>query len=585
MAAPEPTSGKKPARKMHITEFVNWADDEEDDGGDFPSLPTRPGEISTPPQPRKLPDHPPWKIFVGNIPYEATPEELAHLFYPELRVSDVQIIKSREGLPRGCLVEFETKDDLAKALQRDGVMLQGRSLRIELSEPRSEDRSRRGPAEYPQRGDNRRPGYGFDGPPPGNRDYGPRGDARSDSRGFGSGFSERGSGFSDRGGFSERGSGFSERGHDRGSGFSERGSGFSDRGGPYRGGGDMGRGGYGAPPSSRGSFDDDFQGRRSFRDREGPRDGFRDRPGSGQLDEPWSRGSQGPAPRSNPSPPGSDAGATKERPRLKLAPRSANADAAAATAAAASSKANPFGAAKPVDATARLQEIEEREAKRKAEERSAAAAAEAAARKAAEDEKERSSRSQGPSSAEAPPGDREHGSLPSRPSGGRGRRGVDFSRGRGGARGEGRGSEHHDRPAHHRQGQQPSEMLQRPQESAHNGQHNPSSAPAANAQPQQQQQTLLKSRPSGGASEPVLDFTSAGSSLGLDPDAGFQVAGSGRSGRSSRTRTPSTKPAASPAPPGLTQQQAAAPPGLAPETPQAKTQLTNAFDALHTEDE
>ena len=36
---------------------------------------------------------------------------------------------------------------------------------------------------------------------------------------------------------------------------------------------------------------------------------------------------------------------------------------------------------------------------------------------------------------------------------------------------------------------------------------------------------------------------------------------------------------------GLAQQQTATPPGLAPETPQAKTQLTNAFDALHTEDE
>ena len=193
-------------------------------------------------------------------------------------------------------------------------------------------------------------------------------------------------------------------------------------------------------------------------------------------------------------------------------------------------QANPFGAAKPVDATARLQEIEERAAKRKvcylnlstphflksehqvphaclhrdgnlcmpwthvlklivacftqhpqphdlklghctswsqeistghrpadiaklaactqAEERSAAAAAaEAAAKKAAEDEKERSSRSHGPS-GDAPPGDRDHGSLPSRHSGGRGRR--ESGRGRGGGRDHGRGSDSHERP-HHRQ--------------------------------------------------------------------------------------------------------------------------------------
>ena len=66
----------------------------------------------------------------------------------------------------------------------------------------------------------------------------------------------------------------------------------------------------------------------------------------------------------------------------------------------------------------------------------------------------------------------------------------------------------------------------------HESPEQPNSAPAPTT-PVQQPLQKPASVPEP-QSEPVLDFTSAGSSLGLDPDAGFQVAGGSRSHRTPR---------------------------------------------------
>ncbi len=63
----------------------------------LPPLPTAPGEgpahagglsgtaMSAPS--RALPDSPPFKVFIGNIPYDATAQQMGEVFYPELQVS------------------------------------------------------------------------------------------------------------------------------------------------------------------------------------------------------------------------------------------------------------------------------------------------------------------------------------------------------------------------------------------------------------------------------------------------------------------------------------------------------------------
>ncbi len=65
----------------------------------LPPLPTAPGEgagyqsvgaySSAPSGPsRPLPDHPPFKVFIGNIPYEATENEMKDIFSPPLEVRE-----------------------------------------------------------------------------------------------------------------------------------------------------------------------------------------------------------------------------------------------------------------------------------------------------------------------------------------------------------------------------------------------------------------------------------------------------------------------------------------------------------------
>lgn len=137
----------------------------------LPTLPTAPGEgaayqsvggySSAPSGPsRPLPDHPPFKVFIGNVPYDATEDEMAAVFAPPLEVKlqrfildstpeqecvqssthcisspslcsaltqscnqvvDVHIIKHKDtNKPRGCFVEFATRADLEKGLLKDG---------------------------------------------------------------------------------------------------------------------------------------------------------------------------------------------------------------------------------------------------------------------------------------------------------------------------------------------------------------------------------------------------------------------------------------------------------------------------------
>ena len=132
----------------------------------LPPLPTAPGETSKiPPSTfaastgpsRPLPSRPPYKVFIGNVPFDATEDDMGTIFYPELsvrkaplsagrlsaimsatskppaglplqclalmQVVSCHIIKHRDTQkPRGCFVEFETREDLEKALKKDGTV-------------------------------------------------------------------------------------------------------------------------------------------------------------------------------------------------------------------------------------------------------------------------------------------------------------------------------------------------------------------------------------------------------------------------------------------------------------------------------
>lgn len=97
------------------------------------------------------------KLYVGNLPYSATEEELSQMFGQAGTVTSVAIIKDREtGRSKGfAFVEMATEADAQKAISMlNGQSMGGRDLRVSIARPR-EDGARsfnRGGGGYGNRG-------------------------------------------------------------------------------------------------------------------------------------------------------------------------------------------------------------------------------------------------------------------------------------------------------------------------------------------------------------------------------------------------------------------------------------------------
>jgi cold-inducible RNA-binding protein len=100
------------------------------------------------------------KVFVGNLDFNTTRDEVQSLFSQIGEIKDVFLPTDREsGRPRGfAFVEFVNEEDAAKAIERfNGYELSGRALRVNAAE----DRPRRDAAGGG--GGGRRPSYGGGG--------------------------------------------------------------------------------------------------------------------------------------------------------------------------------------------------------------------------------------------------------------------------------------------------------------------------------------------------------------------------------------------------------------------------------------
>ena len=120
------------------------------------------------------------KMYVGNLSYDVTQEELQALFEAHGAVSDVFIVKDREsGRPRGfAFVTMETKESMDAAIEAlNGSDFMGRNLAINEARPR-EERPSGGGGGYGGgggRGGNGGGGYGGGGGGRGGNDRGGRG--------------------------------------------------------------------------------------------------------------------------------------------------------------------------------------------------------------------------------------------------------------------------------------------------------------------------------------------------------------------------------------------------------------------------
>lgn len=96
------------------------------------------------------------KIYVGNLPFSSTQEDLENLFGRHGTVASVNVITDRDtGRPRGfAFVEMESESDAEDAIRAlDGSDLGGRPLRVNVAQDRrggggGGDRGGRRPARY-----------------------------------------------------------------------------------------------------------------------------------------------------------------------------------------------------------------------------------------------------------------------------------------------------------------------------------------------------------------------------------------------------------------------------------------------------
>jgi len=86
-------------------------------------------------------------IFVGNLSYETTPEDLQATFSQFGNVERINIVRDRDtGQPRGfAFVEMTSAGDAQNAIsQLNGTQLHGRALNVNEARPKPEGGGRRG---------------------------------------------------------------------------------------------------------------------------------------------------------------------------------------------------------------------------------------------------------------------------------------------------------------------------------------------------------------------------------------------------------------------------------------------------------
>ena len=78
------------------------------------------------------------KIYVGNLPYSATEDELRELFAAHGEVNSVSLVNDREtGRPRGFgFVEMASEDAEGAIQALDGSQMGGRTLKVNEARPR-----------------------------------------------------------------------------------------------------------------------------------------------------------------------------------------------------------------------------------------------------------------------------------------------------------------------------------------------------------------------------------------------------------------------------------------------------------------
>ncbi|CAH8585767.1 unnamed protein product [Heterobilharzia americana] len=102
-------------------------------------LPTFTATSSVESELAKLPTEKPFRAFVYNVSYTATEQDVADFFTP-LKVTNINIVGGDSGSRGFCFVDFESREDLAKALERTDSSLAGRLVNVRIAAPNNNER-------------------------------------------------------------------------------------------------------------------------------------------------------------------------------------------------------------------------------------------------------------------------------------------------------------------------------------------------------------------------------------------------------------------------------------------------------------
>ncbi|KAG9128394.1 hypothetical protein FRC07_014808 [Ceratobasidium sp. 392] len=128
---------------------------------DYPSRGDR-GPSGPPREDLPLPTAPPYTVFVGNLAFDLVEDDLATFFAPE-SLKSVKVIRDRDEKPKGFgYVEFDTLAGLKNGLTKSGTQLNSRTVRVSVAEPPKEREQRSGFSSFGDEASNWR----REGPPP-----------------------------------------------------------------------------------------------------------------------------------------------------------------------------------------------------------------------------------------------------------------------------------------------------------------------------------------------------------------------------------------------------------------------------------
>jgi len=92
--------------------------------------------LSRPPSQRnvKLPGA--TAVYVTNLPFEVKEDQTRNLFSECGNIREIRWVEKAGKFTGSCFIEYETSEELDKAVAKNGVLFEGRPLRIDYAKPR-----------------------------------------------------------------------------------------------------------------------------------------------------------------------------------------------------------------------------------------------------------------------------------------------------------------------------------------------------------------------------------------------------------------------------------------------------------------